>query len=197
MAIASEESTMAKEAKSGANTSIISVKVTLRGMKPPIWRRLLLPGTLTLGNLHDAIQAAMGWEDCHLHIFDIDGRRYGDRLAVDNVADERQLTLLKSGVARFGYTYDFGDNWEHAVLIEKAVPAEAGKSYPACVAGKRSCPPEDCGGIWGYQELLEITADPTHPEHAERIEWLGDEFEPEDFSLPIANAALAARFSRK
>lgn len=150
------------------------MKVTLRGMKPPIWRRLLLPGTLTLGNLHDAIQAAMGWRDCHLHAFEIDGRQYGDRLAVDDVADERRLTLnglLKSGVARFGYTYDFGDNWEHAVLIEKAVPAEAGKSYPACIAGKRSCPPEDCGGIWGYQELLEITADPTHPEHAERIEW--------------------------
>jgi len=191
---------MAKEAKTAASAGVISVKVTLRGIKPPIWRRLLLPGTLTLGDVHDAIQVAMGWHDCHLHAFDIDGRQYGDRLAVDDVADERRLTLngvLKSGVARFGYTYDFGDNWEHTVVIEKALPAEAEKTYPACIAGKRNCPPEDCGGAWGYHEMIEIIANPAHPEHAERIDWLGEEFDPEDFSLPIANAGLAARFNRK
>jgi Plasmid pRiA4b ORF-3-like protein len=143
--------------KTSAGTTIVSLKVTLRGVKPPIWRRLLVPSTMTLGDLHLAIQAAMGWEDCHLHAFDIDGRRYGDRRTVDDVADENRLTLsslLKSGVARCTYTYDFGDDWEHTVEIEKTQPAVDGEAYPRCVAGKGACPPEDCGGPWGYQHLL-------------------------------------------
>jgi hypothetical protein len=155
---------------------------------------------VTLADLHQAIQAAMGWEDCHLHAFDIAGRRYGDRHTVDDVADEKRPTLnslVKSGVARFAYTYDFGDDWDHTVAIEKIQPAIDGQAYPACVAGKRNCPPEDCGGVWGYEELLQILADPAHPERAERLEWLGEDFDPEDFSISIANAALTARFNRK
>jgi hypothetical protein len=190
---------MARQPKTGAN-SVLSVKVTLRGTKPPIWRRLLLPGALTLADLHEAIQAAMGWKGGHLHAFDIDGRQYGDPRAVDDVANESRLTLngvLKSGVTRFRYSYDFGDDWEHEVVVEKTLPAEAVKSVPACIAGKRNCPPEDCGGVWGYHELLEILADPAHPERAERIEWLGEDFEPDDFSVEIADATLAARFHRK
>ena len=115
----------------------------------------------------------MGWRDCHLHAFDIDGQQYGDRHTTDDVADENRLTLnglLKSGIARFGYTYDFGDNWEHTVAIEKIQPAANGTSYPACVAGKRNCPPEDCGGSWGYQHLVAVLADPGHPEYAEQVE---------------------------
>jgi hypothetical protein len=188
------------EPKRRAGTEILSLKVTLRGTKPPVWRRLLAPGAMTLGDLHHAIQAAMGWYDSHLHAFDIEGRQYGDRHTVDDVADENRLTLnrlMKSGVRRFTYTYDFGDDWEHMVAIEKIQPAVEGKLYPACVAGKRSCPPEDCGGIWGYGELLEVLADPAHPERAERLEWLGQEFDPEDFSVEIADARLAARFTRK
>lgn len=141
------------EPKRSADKSIVSLKVTLRGTRPPVWRRLLIPGTMTLADLHQAIQAAMGWEDCHLHAFDIGGRQYGDRHTVDDVADENRLTLnsmLKSGVARFVYTYDFGDDWEHIVVMEKRAPAVEASSYPACVAGKRNCPPEDCGGAWGY-----------------------------------------------
>jgi hypothetical protein len=188
------------EPKTGAGKSVVSLKVTLRGTKPPIWRRLLMPGTMTLGDLHEAIQAAMGWEGGHLHAFDIDGRQYGDRRTVDDVADENRLTLngvLKSGVTRFGYIYDFGDNWEHTVAIEKSQPTTEGQAYPACVDGKRNCPPEDCGGVWGYEELLQILADPAHPEHAERLDWLGEDFDPEDFSIQIADATLAARFGRK
>jgi Plasmid pRiA4b ORF-3-like protein len=188
------------EPKNSTGKSIISLKVTLRGTKPPIWRRLLMPGTMTLADLHQAIQAAMGWEDGHLHAFDIDGRQYGDRRTLDDVADENRLALnalLKSGVARFGYTYDFGDDWEHTVAIEKTLPAVDGRSYPACVAGKRNCPPEDCGGPWGYHDLLAVLADPAHPEHAERIEWIGEAFDPEEFAIEIADAALAARFRRK
>ncbi len=139
----------------------------------------------------------MGWDGSHLHVFDIDGRSYGDRSQVDDVADEGRLTLggvLKSGVARFGYTYDFGDDWEHTVVIEKTLPAAEGTTYPTCVAGKRACPPEDCGGPWRYRELLDILADPDHPARAESLEWFGEEFDPEDFSVEGASAILAARF---
>ena len=142
---------------------------------------------------------AMGWRDCHLHAFDIDGQPYGDRRTTDDVADENRLTLnglLKSGIARFGYTYDFGDTWEHAVAIEKTQPAVNGSSYPACVAGKRNCPPEDCGGSWGYQHLMAVLADPGHPEHAEQVEWMGGEFNPDAFAIETADAMLAARFMR-
>ena len=191
---------MAKTVLPKKSTGIVSLKVTLRGTKPPVWRRLLMPGAMTLGDLHQAIQAAMGWHDYHLHAFEIDGRQYGDRRTVDDVADENRLALsglVKSGVARFAYTYDFGDGWEHTVVIEKTVPAADSSPYPACVAGKRNCPPEDCGGVWGYRDLLEALADPAHPEHRERIEWLGEAFDPDDFDVQIANAALAARFNRK
>ena len=192
---------MAKTAarKSNAGGTPLSPKVTLRDTKPPIWRRLLMPGEMTLGDLHQAIQAAMGWDDAHLHAFDIAGREYGDPDSVDGVADEERLSLnavLKSGVRRFIYTYDFGDNWEHTVLIERPRrPLEAG-SYPACIAGQRHCPPEDCGGSWGYQDLLAVLADPTHPDYPERVEWVGEDFDPEEFSVDVANARLATRFRR-
>ncbi len=201
MSVRQNAGIMAKivEPKSSASKSVVSLKVTLHGTKPSVWRRLLMPGGMTLGDLHHAIQAAMGWHDSHLHTFDIDGRQYGDRHQVDDVAEEHRLTLnglVKSGIARFTYTYDFGDNWQHMVAIEKTQPAIEGKSYPACVAGARNCPPEDCGGSWGYQHLLEVLADPAHPEHAEQIEWIGEEFDPNKFAVEIADAMLAARFNR-
>ena len=182
-----------------AGKTIVRLKITLRGIKPPIWRRLLIPATMTLGDLHLAIQAAMGWEGDHLHVFGVGGRRYGDRESVDYVADENRMTLnglMKSGVNRFTYTYDFGDDWEHAVAIEKIEPALEGAVYPVCIAGKRACPPEDCGGPWGYQDLLQVLADPAHPDHAERKEWLGDDLSPDHFDPVAANAILAARFGR-
>ncbi|MFZ1414925.1 MAG: plasmid pRiA4b ORF-3 family protein [Defluviicoccus sp.] len=185
--------------KTNAGKTIVSLKITLRGIKPPIWRRLLMPDTMTLGDVHLAIQAAMGWEDDHLHAFDVGGRQYGDRQSVDNAADENRLTLsgvMKSGVTRFTYTYDFGDDWEHAVQIEKIEPALEGGVYPVCIAGKRACPPEDCGGPWGYQDLLEVLADPAHPDHAERKEWVGEDLSPNHFDPIAANAILAARFGR-
>jgi hypothetical protein len=187
-------------AKSSASKNVVSLKVTLRGTKPPIWRRLLMQDGMTLGDLHHAIQAAMGWHDCHLHAFEIDGRQYGDRHTVDDVADENRLTLnglIKSGIARFTYTYDFGDNWEHMVAIEKTPSGLEGNPDPACVAGARNCPPEDCGGSWGYQHLLEVLADPNHPERAEQIEWIGKEFDHNQFAVEIANVMLAAHFNRK
>jgi len=192
--------------KRPAAAGMLSLKVTLRNTKPPIWRRILMPGSMTLADLHMAIQAAMGWYGCHLHDFDVGGRRYGDPSDTDDfdddddVADESRLrlnALVRSGVTRFRYTYDYGDRWEHEILIEKAPPAGPARALPACVAGKRNCPPEDCGGPWGYAELLEILADPGHPQHDEQLEWVGGEFDPEDFSVEDANAMLAAAFGRK
>ena len=192
---------MAKAAarQSNAGETPLSLKVTLRDTKPPIWRRLVMPGEMTLGDLHQAIQAVMGWDDAHLHAFDIAGQDYSGPYSVDGVADEERLSLnavLKSGVRRFTYTYDFGDNWHHVVLIERPRRALEAGSYPACIAGKRHCPPEDCGGPWGYQDLLAVLADPTHPDYAERVEWVGEDFDPDAFSVDVANARLAARFGQ-
>ena len=189
---------MAKTARQAE--SIVRLKVTLRGIRPPIWRRLLVPGRMTLGDLHHVIQAAMGWDDGHLHVFDIAGRQYSDPQAVDDVADEERLTVngvVRSGASRFTYTYDFGDDWEHVIVIEGKQPPIDGRSYPACVAGKRNCPPEDCGGCWGYQELLAILADPVHPRRQEWVEMIGDDFDPEAFSIEAADARVATRFGRR
>jgi Plasmid pRiA4b ORF-3-like protein len=179
--------------------SIVSLKVTLRDVRPPIWRRLLVPARMTLGDLQHVIQAAMGWEDAHLHVFDIAGRQYGDPHEVDDAADEARLTVggvLRSGVSRFSYTYDFGDDWEHSIVIEGKRPPVDGYAYPACVAGRRNCPPEDCGGGWGYQELLAVLSDPAHPRRHEWLEMLGDDFDPEAFTVEAADARVAARFGR-
>jgi hypothetical protein len=189
---------MPKTARTTDN--LISLKVTLRGIRPPIWRRLVIPGAMTLGDLHQAIQAAMGWDGGHLHVFDIAGRAYGDPHTTDDVLSEERLTIAgvrKSGIARFTYTYDFGDDWEHIIAIESKTPPVAHGRYPACVAGTRNCPPEDCGGPWGYQHLLAVIADPAHPEHKDQLEWLGEDFDPEDFAVAVADATLAARFNRK
>jgi hypothetical protein len=190
---------MARTAREAA--SIVSLKVTLRRIRPPIWRRLLVPGKTTLGDLHETIQAAMGWEGHHLHVFDVAGRPYGDPHAVDDVADEGRLTVngvLRTGVVRFTYTYDFGDNWDHTIAIEAKQPPVVGRSYPTCIAGKRHCPPEDCGGPWGYEQMLAAIADPSHPDRREWwIQATGEDFNPEAFSVDIANALISARFGRQ
>lgn len=193
---------MAKTAapKAPADPNVISLKVTLRNIRPPIWRRLLVPASMTLADLHTVIQVTMGWHDCHLHDFEVGGERYGDPGTTDDVIDERRLrlnALPRSGVTRFAYTYDFGDNWEHDILIETKPPSGEARVYPACVAGKRHCPPDDCGGPWGYAELLEILANPAHPQHKDQVEWLGEPFNPEAFSVAEADTALAATFRRK
>jgi hypothetical protein len=178
-------------------TQLISLKVTLQDIQPPIWRRLMMPGEATLGTLHWAIQSTMGWENCHLHRFDIAKRVYGDPIDVDGVTDEDRLTLndvVRLRVARFIYTYDFGDDWRHLITVESKKPAIEGRTYPTCIAGERNCPPEDCGGCWGYEELLAALANPKHPSYDHWIEMIGDDFEPEKFSVDDADALLAAQF---
>jgi hypothetical protein len=174
------------------------VKITLRGSKPPIWRRLEVPSGITLARLHEAIQESFGWHGGHLWVFETPYGYYG---VPDPELGHRSATSKKLGdVAqrtgdRIRYTYDFGDDWEHDIVVEDVLTAEAGVAYPRCVAGRRAGPPDDCGGIWGYAELVEILADPGHGEHQERLDWLGlnsaDDFDPAGFDLEEVNDALS------
>lgn len=178
---------------------IYQIKVTLLGTRPPIWRRLLVPANLTLEQLHVVLQLAMEWEDYHLHQFRIGQKRFGipdpdDRLmglpAVVNERTVRLHTVLGNVGAKTVYTYDFGDGWEHGITVEKIVPPEAGHAYPVCVDGKLHGPPEDCGGVPGFYNLLEAIGDPEHDQHEELRVWLGDDFDPEAFSLAEVNRRL-------
>jgi hypothetical protein len=177
---------------------VLQVKITLAEMAdPPVWRRLLVPAAIRLDRLHQVIQAAMGWEDCHLHAFS-DGRaRYGQPGLELPFRDEREATLRdliprEGGRAR--YTYDFGDDWDHEIVVERRLAAEPGMACPVCVAGEGACPPEDCGGGWGYEHLREVLADPAHEEHDDMLAWLGldkgTDFDPNRFDLNHANRAL-------
>jgi len=175
---------------------IYQLKVTLRGSKPPIWRRLQVPGKTNLNQLHWIIQIAMGWTNSHLHQFIIDGRYYSEPSPFDYepVVDERKFRLCEMATiegARFIYEYDFGDSWEHVILVEKILPPEPGVHYPRCIKGRRACPPEDIGGVWGYEEMLLALKDPNHPEHEMFIEWIGEDFDPKEFDLEKVNEILA------
>jgi hypothetical protein len=176
---------------------IYQIKVTLKDSKPPIWRRILVRSDITLAALHRILQAVMGWWDYHLHQF-IVGQTYFGQPHPDygfEMRDERRVRLNQiapSEGSRFVYEYDFGDSWEHILLLEKVLEPEPGQQYPVCVKGKRACPPEDVGGVWGYEGFLEAIGDPDHPEHEEYLEWIGGEFDPEEFDLDAVNEALRA-----
>lgn len=174
---------------------IYQLKVTLKNTKPPIWRRIQVPGGITLYKLHRIIQVAMGWEDYHLHVFEIGGTSFGeldpDFDSIDKSERSAKLNRVVTGAgAKFIYEYDFGDSWRHEILVEKVLLPEAGVRYPVCVGGKRACPPEDCGGPWGYENLLEIIKDPEHEQHEEMMTWLGGEFDPEALDLDAVNREL-------
>jgi len=174
---------------------VYQVKVTLLGTRPPIWRRLLVPATLTLEQLHDVLQLAFGWEDCHMHEFRIGQKRFGKPDPDDRLIGNEHAARLFSVLGRVGakavYTYDFGDDWEHSITVEKILPLAASHSYPVCVGGKRHGPPEDCGGVPGFYNLLQAIANPKHRQHKESSDWLGDEFDPEAFSVEDVNQRLA------
>jgi hypothetical protein len=182
-------------AKRSATRVVYQIKVTLKGSKPPIWRRMQVTSETTLAQLHRILQRVMGWEGYHLYRFVVGGMEYGDPRMLEEMEgeDARRATLasLAQGEkAKFLYEYDFGDSWEHELLIEKVLPCEAGKYYLVCLTGKRACPPEDCGGIWGYTSFLDALQDPQHPEHEEMLEWVGGEFDPEAFDLDEVNREL-------
>ncbi len=182
---AEDDARRAATAKNPAGGKVFQLKVSLRGIKPPIWRRVLVDGSATLDGVHDVIQAAFGWWNYHLHEFRIGGSSYGlpdPDWDMTEVLDETRYRLdqVAGGGDKFRYLYDFGDGWEHGVVVEKVLARNDVDAVPACIGGKRACPPEDCGGTWGYAEYLTAIADPSHPSHAEMIEWRGD-FDPEAF----------------
>lgn len=178
-----------------SNQPIYQLKITLRGARPPIWRRVQVPSDITLAKLHKIIQLAMGWYNCHLHEFEVSGQTYGQPMPEYDfdVLNEQRIRLnqfVTKEKFKFAYLYDMGDGWDHEILVEKILPPDPETRYPICIKGKRACPPEDCGGVWGYADFLEIIRDPKHSEHAEMLEWVGGQFDPELFDLEEANYQL-------
>lgn len=178
--------------------TIARIKVSLRHIRPSIWRRIEIRADAKLIELHRLLQVAMGWTDSHLHQFEQHGIYYGQsdpEFGLRRVSERRALVqdLLREPKDRLRYDYDFGDSWEHDVVLEAFTDAEPGVRYPRVVGGKRACPPEDVGGVPGYADFLEAIADPAHPEHAEWVEWVGARFDPEDFDVEAANGGLRGR----
>jgi hypothetical protein len=178
---------------------IFQVKISLIGSKPNIWRRLLIPSDLLMLDLHRIVQTAMGWTNSHLHQF-VKGREvYAEKMEDDDTWDEfekidyskiKVSSVLKKEKDRVKYEYDFGDGWKHDIVLEKILPDDEKTKVPVCIKGKMNCPPEDCGGIWGYYDMLEILKQPKHEEYESYIEWLGDEFDPEEFDIELVNELL-------
>jgi hypothetical protein len=186
----------------GEGGRIYQLRIALPYIAPPIWRRLEVPGTLMFGDLHDLIQVAMGWEDCHLWAFYVDKTeisppseqfdfpgapraRAADTATLDQAVGGRRI--------KFRYVYDMGDDWFHEIRVEKVFAPEPGTAYPRCTGGARRCPPEDCGGFHGYFHFLEAIRNPKHPEHEEMLEWVGGEWDLEAFDIAAVNARLQPR----
>lgn len=177
--------------------SVYQLKVTLKDIEPPIWRRILVKGDATLFKLHRIIQLAMGWEDYHLHEFVVGEECYAVPSPEDpwpmETKNEKRAKLSKvapAEMARFVYEYDLGDSWRHEILVEKIFQPEKDLAHPVCVDGKRSAPPEDCGGTGGYDEFLEIITDPKHPDRDDMLRWAGEDFDPERFDKNTVNRHL-------
>ncbi len=171
---------------------VYQFKVTLDEIKPPIWRRIQVPETYSFWDLHVAIQDAMGWSDSHLHQFEMMDPKTGEAVAIgipDEEWEDEGLAGWEVKMAAYfsmknpaaHYTYDFGDSWEHTIKLEKIVPRVEDTEYPICLEGKRACPPEDCGGVPGYEDLLRTISDPDSEEYEDTMDWLGDDFDPEHF----------------
>ncbi|HEU0086246.1 MAG TPA: plasmid pRiA4b ORF-3 family protein [Pseudonocardiaceae bacterium] len=164
----------------------------------PVWRRLLIPAAMSLRQLHDVLQVAMGWQDSHLHCFTDGQHTWGVPDLELAFIDERSVRFgdLDLGNGGRQYTYDFGDDWEHYIVVESVRAATEGERYPRCIDGGGACPPEDCGGPPGYEHLREVLADPGDEEHDEMLTWLGldraDEFDPAAFDIEAVNRRLAA-----
>ena len=177
--------------------------ISLKHTKPKIWRRFLVTEDATLEKLHKIIQEVMGWEDYHLHSFEIGGVEYGifNEEWENDFEDEKKVKLADLKLAekqKFEYVYDFGDNWEHEIKVEKIFPFDSAVKYPKCLDGKLACPPEDCGSIWGYEELRELKTLPKEKLtewNVEQLEWLGD-YDFEYFSVDEINSVLWKRFAK-
>lgn len=201
---------LVKKSSSLGPVPVFELKITLRGIRPPIWRRIRVGGHHTLAEFHEILQEVIGWTSTHLHQFEIAGRYFVPMSVEDEEldieGDESAITLaeaLRLAGKNFRYDYDFGDGWEHTIQVEKVLPAEVQPPVPVCLAGARRCPPEDCGGPYGYQELLEALRDPSNPQHTEMREWVTDlygseaRFNPEAFSIETVNESLQQLAKRK
>lgn len=197
-----DEKVPLKRKAKAAPTTLFQFKITLLGTTPAIWRRIQVRDC-TLDKLHEHIQTAMGWTNSHLHQFEIMGEQYGDpELLDDDFGDCECVDSTKRMVSDiiptsgkrvvFKYEYDFGDGWEHEVVCEGRLPVEKGKKYPICLEGVGACPPEDVGGVWGYQDFLAAIADPKHEEHESLLEWCGGSFSPDKFDPKKATREMKA-----
>lgn len=177
---------------------ILRLRISLEGSDPEIWRRFQLTDEMTLLDLHNVVQIVMGWTDSHLHEFEIKGKRYclrfpNDDFYGDPPIDEGTVRLgdvLKRVRQKVQYIYDMGDGWQHTLVVEERVESASGFPHPVCLAGERACPPEDCGGIWGYYQMLEAVRDPEHDEHETYLEWLSPDFDRDHFDLREVNGIL-------
>jgi hypothetical protein len=181
--------------------NIIQLKVTLHGTKPPIWRRLLVDKATTLQQLHHIIQISMGWTNTHLHEFEVNGYRIAE--PNEDIDDDFGIKTIDSSTVtlesiitdikdKFTYDYDFGDGWHHQILVEKFLPRDTNTKYPTCIGGRLNCPPEDCGGIFGFYNLLHIISNERHPDREAMLEWLGEHYDPEYFDKDEINEELAS-----
>jgi hypothetical protein len=173
---------------------LYEIKVQLEYIKPPIYRILRVPSRTSLFKLHKIIQKAMGWENCHRYLYEIDKTLYSDHPEEwdMHVIDSKKVTLeniFGQGMRSFIYEYDMGDSWRHSVKLVKELPDE-GNEKPTCIAGARACPPEDCGGPPGYEYFLEAIMGPAHEDHSELLEWIGGEFDSEYFNLEETDQAV-------
>lgn len=175
---------------------VYQFKLAIKYITPQIWRRIQVPENYTFQDLHNAIQAAMSWDDYHLHEFEMQNPKTG---AIERIGPEDEDQDIFSGgpfvlekkakISKYFtlenkaalYTYDFGDDWQVNVRLEKILPRKEGIEYPICTAGKRAAIPEDTGGVYGYETMLEILKDPEHEEYEDTVEWLGEDFDPEYF----------------
>ena len=185
-----------EDAMANIRKQVFQFKITLRDIKPAIWRRVQVESDITLRQLSCIIQTAMGWGGGHLHMFIIGGAEYSQpHEDCEGIKDDSKTVLgrlIATGIKSFTYEYDMGDGWKHSVALEAILPVEAGKTYPRCLAGKRACPPDDCGGPYGYEDFLKAIKDKKHPEHKEKLDWIGGFFDPECFDLEETNSVLAS-----
>lgn len=188
----------AKPARRSESQRVYQLRIELLYIEPAIWRTILVPETISLAKLDRVVQAAMGWTNSHLHAWQIDGHRYGvadpEWDTSDEQLDERRFTVgtvLGERVEEFVYEYDFGDGWEHRIVVDKRLPADPERNtWPMCIAGANACPPEDVGGPPGYMDFVQAMRDPTHEEHLQMWRWYGGPFDPTGFSLNDANRAI-------
>lgn len=179
-----------------ASPDVLTLRIELEHIEPLIWRRILVPAAITLPALHSVCQAAMGWTNSHLHLFRIGDCSYGepDEFGELNFVAEkgrRLEALVGRSIRQFHYEYDFGDSWEHRIIVEEDLPVRHAIRLPLCTAGQRACPPEDVGGPPGYENFLDAIRDPSHEEHDDYLQWIGGFFDPEGFDVNAVNQRLA------